>query len=79
MNLFRFVYIKNFQRRSGAVRHGAEHDRVRRHLTPIREASIILHNIKKEKQCEKYITISFLFIFLVHNYKSYVCPMDPND
>ena len=32
---FRFVYIENYQRRSGAVRHGAEHNNVRRHLAPV--------------------------------------------
>jgi len=35
MNLFRFVYIENYQRGSGAVRHGAEHDSVRHHLAPV--------------------------------------------
>jgi hypothetical protein len=36
MNSFRFVHLDNYQRRSGAVRHGAEHERVRRHLEPVR-------------------------------------------
>ena len=30
------VRLESHQYRSGAVRHGAEHDRVRRHLAPIR-------------------------------------------
>ncbi len=36
MNSVRLVYIENYQRRSGAVRHGAEHNSVRRHLAPVR-------------------------------------------
>jgi hypothetical protein len=31
-----FQQLGNYQRRSGAVRHGAEHKRVRRHLAPVR-------------------------------------------
>jgi hypothetical protein len=30
------VDVKSYRCRSGAVRHGAEHDSVRRHLAPIR-------------------------------------------
>jgi hypothetical protein len=39
MNLFRFQQFENIQRRSGAVRHGAEYDSVRRHLAPVRYAA----------------------------------------
>jgi hypothetical protein len=31
INLFCWVHVEILQRRSGAVRHGAEHDSVRRH------------------------------------------------
>jgi len=30
------VYIETYHRRSGAVRHGAEYDSMRRHLAPVR-------------------------------------------
>jgi len=33
---FRFLQFESLQRRSGAVRHGAEHNNVRRHLAPVR-------------------------------------------
>jgi hypothetical protein len=35
-NLFRWVHVATYQRRSGAVRHGAEHDSVRHYLAPFR-------------------------------------------
>jgi hypothetical protein len=40
MKSFRLVRYENYQRGSGAVRHGAEHDSVRRHLAPVRWAVI---------------------------------------
>jgi hypothetical protein len=36
MNLVRLVNYEIYQRRSGAVRHGAEHECVRHHLAPVR-------------------------------------------
>jgi hypothetical protein len=36
VNSFRYVHYETYQCRSGAVRHGAEHERVRRHLAPVR-------------------------------------------
>jgi hypothetical protein len=35
VNSLRWLQYENYQRRSGAVRHGAEHINVRRHLAPI--------------------------------------------
>jgi hypothetical protein len=58
VNSLPWVHVENYQRRSGAVRHGAEHASVRRHLVPVRYVAIAIDYFSKGERYEKPV-ISF--------------------
>jgi endonuclease III len=59
MNSLPRVHVETYQRRSGVVRHGAEHDSVRRHLAPVvRQHSKEEDNISVVDCGQEYLTFS---------------------